>query len=104
MLVVTVRFVAKPEHALQFLHRIRMQASASRESEPGCLQFDVCVDLRDPRQVFLYEVYSSAQAFDEHLVSKHFREFDKETRDWIVSKSAEQWNREWPPQQTRPGT
>ena len=96
MLVITVRFVARPEYALEFLHRTRTQARASLESEPGCLQFDVCLDLQNPGQVFLYEVYSSAQAFEQHLATEHFREFDRETRDWIVSKSVERWSREWP--------
>ena len=33
--------------------------------------------------VMLYEVYSKSGAFDEHVKSAHFVDFDTTVRDWI---------------------
>ena len=39
-------------------------ARASVEHEPGCSQFDVCVDPKDKSRIFLYEIYDDRAAFD----------------------------------------
>jgi quinol monooxygenase YgiN len=82
--VVTVVFEPRAEHAPAFLDAMIANARASREREPGCRQFDVCVD--DAGTVFLYERYDDRAAFDAHLASPHFREFDALTREWIARK------------------
>ena len=41
-------------------------AKAARETEPGCLQFDVLVDPKDPAKLMLYEVYKDEAAFEAH--------------------------------------
>jgi len=44
MYVVTVVFEPKAEHAPAFRAAMLANAKASREAEPGCRQFDVCVE------------------------------------------------------------
>ena len=88
--VVTVAFAIQSGFAESFLERLATQAADSLR-EPGCLQFDVCVDPADPHRVFLYEVYESREAFDAHLASAHFTEFDAATRQWVSSKHVGQW-------------
>ena len=93
MFVVTVTFVIKSENLDEFKVAMANQAENSLSKEHGCLQFDVCQDLEDTRRVFLYEVYSDRAAFDAHLQTPHFLDFDKTVRPWTVSKEAEQWER-----------
>jgi (4S)-4-hydroxy-5-phosphonooxypentane-2,3-dione isomerase len=62
----------RPDLREQLLAGIRAQGAASLEREPGCLQFDVCVDQENPNRVLLYEVYEDQAAFDAHGGTPHF--------------------------------
>ncbi len=93
MFVVTVDFVIKPHCEAAFVEAMNTQAYNSLHNEDGCLQFDVCQDLEDPRKIFLYEVYRDAAAFDIHLKTDHFLDFDATVRDWTAAKTARQWQR-----------
>jgi quinol monooxygenase YgiN len=48
-------------------------ARAARETEPGCLQFDVIEDPADPAHVRFYEVYKDEAAFETHQQTAHFK-------------------------------
>ena len=87
---VTVEFTIRPGFADLFLQRLATQSAESLR-EPGCSQFDVCVDPADEHRVFLYEVYSNQEAFATHLASAHFKDFDAATRDWVGTKTVAQW-------------
>ena len=87
MYVVTVVFVAKSAHREAFREAMLRNAQASREREPGCRQFDVCVDPTDSATIFLYEIYDDRAAFEAHARSDHFREFDTTVRDWVAHKA-----------------
>jgi (4S)-4-hydroxy-5-phosphonooxypentane-2,3-dione isomerase len=88
--VVTVEFTIRHGFASPFRSRVDAQAAESL-LETGCFQFDVCVDPLDEHRVFLYEVYSSREAFATHLASAHFKDFDGATRPWVSSKTVAQW-------------
>ena len=75
MYVVSVEFVVQPEHAAAFRREVIANARVSRDTEPGCRQFDVCAMPDDPATIFLYEVYADRAAFDAHLATSHFRSF-----------------------------
>jgi quinol monooxygenase YgiN len=62
---------------------------ASVRLEPGCLRFDVLMpaDAGAPPRVFLYEIYEDRAAFDLHLASEHFRDFDERSRDLVRGKT-----------------
>ena len=93
MFVVTVTFTIKRENLDDFMIAMMTQAHNSLTREEGCLQFDVCQDQDSPDRIFLYEVYSDRAAFEAHLKSPHFLEFDKTVSPWTASKVAEQWER-----------
>jgi autoinducer 2-degrading protein len=87
MYVVTVDFRIKPERLAEFLPLMLENARASRETEPGCRQFDVCVDPKDRISVFLYEIYDNRAAFDAHLATAHFKRFDAAVGDMVAAKA-----------------
>ena len=93
MHVITVEFVAQPGHEADLLTRVRQQAADSRAREPDCLVFDVCVDPASPGRLFLYEVYRSEAAFQAHLDTAHFKDFNDASADWVGSKTVQAWHR-----------
>lgn len=86
MFAVTVRFEIKPESAEAFLDLVRQNARASVRDEPGCHQFDVCVDAEHPSEVFLYELYDDRAAFGAHMTTTHFISFDAAIGPLVLSK------------------
>ena len=93
MYVVTVDFTLKPRVLSSFLSLMITNAKKSREEEPGCHYFDVCHDQKSTDHVFLYEVYEDRAAFDAHLASAHFKEFDVAVRDMILNKQVHDYVR-----------
>ena len=93
MFVVTVSFVIEKEHIGAFREAMIRQARNSLTRESGCLQFDVCQDPAHPERFFLYELYTSDAAFEDHLKTAHFMDFDATVKPWTVAKQAEQWLR-----------
>jgi|SRR5512145_325452 quinol monooxygenase YgiN len=87
MYVLVVDFVVKPEHVEAFTAEIVKNARASRETEPGCRQFDVCVAPEDPAKIVLYEVYDDRAAFEAHLRTPHFLAFKPKMEAWLVSNT-----------------
>jgi len=73
--VVIAEFVIKPEKMNSFLEHAYDDAHNSTSTEPGCLQFDVLRSSEDDRYVVFYEVYTSKQAFDDHLKTPHVDRF-----------------------------
>jgi quinol monooxygenase YgiN len=82
-----VDIAVKPEHVKAFTAAIRENARASREAEPGCRQFDVCVAPDDPAKLVLYEVYDDKAAFEAHLETAHFLAFKPKMEAWLASNA-----------------
>jgi autoinducer 2-degrading protein len=87
MHVIVVDFKIKPERLAEFMPLMLENASTSRDTEPGCRVFDVCVDPKKETSVFLYEVYDDRAAFDAHLASAHFKRFDEAVAQMLVAKN-----------------
>jgi autoinducer 2-degrading protein len=87
MHVIVVDFKIKPERLAEFMPLMLENASTSRDTEPGCRVFDVCVDPKKETSVFLYEVYDDRSAFDAHLASAHFKRFDAAVAPMLVAKN-----------------
>lgn len=87
MLALVVEFRIKAESIAAFGVAIAENARLSRESEPGCRQFDVCRDPADPALFHLYELYDDEAAIQAHLDSPHYRHMNALTAGWVVSKS-----------------
>lgn len=94
MHVVTVEFEIAAGREGDFLARVKQQAEDSLEREVDCLQFDVCVAPDAPGRVFLYEIYRDQAAFQVHLESAHFSDFDTTVADWIAAKKVREWCRD----------
>ncbi len=69
-----------------FLRLLTENVAASLRDEPGCYQFDICIDRADTSKLFLYEVYEDDAAFAAHLASPHYTAFDAQTADMILRK------------------
>ena len=90
MLLVAVTFQILPERAEAFRDRVGRQAADSLQ-EPGCRRFDIWCDTGDCSRVFLFEIYDDRAAFDAHLASTHFRDFDADVASWVRDKTVELW-------------
>jgi quinol monooxygenase YgiN len=86
MLALIVEFHVKPGSIQAFEAAIQENARLSRETEPGCRQFDVCRDPADASLFFLYELYDDESAIQAHLKSPHFQLMERRTADWVQSK------------------
>ena len=93
MYIITVLFTLQPEHSAAFLRAVTSNAQTSLNDEPGCRQFDVGVSTINPDDIFLYEVYDSKAAFDAHLASNHFIEFNAATARWVKAKAVNAFER-----------
>ena len=91
MFAVAVTFVVNPDTRDAFRDAVRKQAADSLRLETGCRQFDVCISPQRPDEIFLYEIYDSAAAFDEHLASSHFLSFDARVKPFVASKQVATW-------------
>lgn len=96
MYIITVLFTLDPVHSAAFLQAVISNAQTSLSDEPGCRQFDVCVSTSKPDDIFLYEVYDSKAAFDAHLASSHFIEFNVTTARWLSAKVVNAFERTYP--------
>jgi len=84
--VITVDFVLQQGAAEKFMPLIVDNANKSRTMEPGCERFDVLVSPADRNRVFLYEVYRDRNAFQEHLKTAHFLEFNSASAPYVKDK------------------
>ena len=91
MYVVTVKFDIRAGQIGPFMKAMKQQAGNSLRLEPGCRVFDVCVDPSAENRVFLYEKYTDQNAFQAHLDSDHFKDFDAQVKPWVVDKQVETW-------------
>ncbi len=86
MFAVCVDFAVPKDRLAEFLPLMQAQARNSFEREEGCHHFDICVpDTGDG--VFLYELYTDRAAFDAHLATPHFRDFDAKAVEIVTSKA-----------------
>lgn len=85
----TVAFEVYENAFVTFCDLVSENAARSVAAEPGCLRFDVLVPESQigTMSVFLYEIYRDRTAFDLHLASDHYQQFDAETRAFVLSKT-----------------
>jgi len=92
MIAVTVIFKVKTGSEKDFQEVVLQQAKNSLEKEEACRRFDVCFDDNRPDRVFLYEIYDDRAAFDLHLASDHFKNFDKVSAPMLEGRAIETWS------------
>lgn len=86
---ITVAFELVDGAYPEFHRLVSENAALSVELEPDCLRFDVLTPAQaaEAKHVFLYEIYRNRAAFDLHLASEHFRQFDQSSRDLVIRKT-----------------
>ena len=87
MLAVCVDFEIDPESLDAFLSIVKKNASDSLVNEIGCHQFDITQDPQGPTNIFLYELYDDAAAFELHKEAKHYLEFNDAIMGMVNKKS-----------------
>ena len=92
MYAVCVTFTLSPGQIEAFLPLMHQQAQNSLNLEPGCSRFDVLQSSEAPEIVFLYEIYDDAAAFQLHLDSTHFKEFDQAVTPLVADKQVSTYN------------
>ena len=93
MYVIAVDFEIDPSKLDEFLPLMKANAAASVRDEAGCHLFEVCQDPDAPHHIFLYELYDDRAAFDAHLASAHFKNFDAATSDMLQAKTVRTFTR-----------
>ena len=95
MFVLSVELRIKPENVESFKASALENAAQSRK-EPGCRQFDVLVDPKEPTRVMLYEVYLDDKAFEAHQQTAHFKKYLAEAVSLLASRERHVWTRAAP--------
>jgi len=84
--VITVDFNLHPGTLEPFLKLIKENAQKSLTDEPGCDRFDVLIEKGAPDHILLYEIYKDRAAFDVHLKSLHFAQFNAASQRYVRDK------------------
>lgn len=75
--VVAATWTAMPGKEEQVSGALANLRSASRQEE-GCLRYETHRSLEHPRVFFIYEQYTSKEAFEAHVASPHFLKYGRE--------------------------
>jgi len=75
MRAIVAYLTAKPGMEAEFQKQMTAQAQRCLANEPGCLQFDVVQDPKNPTRFVMLEVYKDDAAFKAHQDSQHYKDF-----------------------------
>jgi (4S)-4-hydroxy-5-phosphonooxypentane-2,3-dione isomerase len=81
-----VRFVVKAGKRDEFLELLRWDAQVAKDCEPGTLRLDVWEVEEETNVVYVYEVYTDADAFEEHTQNEPVEKFSE-----IMNSIIESW-------------
>jgi (4S)-4-hydroxy-5-phosphonooxypentane-2,3-dione isomerase len=87
MYCIIVKTQLHPGTADQFLPVMLENAAASVRDEPGCLVFDVLQDQQSTDTFFLYEIYQSPDALQQHKQTPHYKKSRELITDLIADQS-----------------
>lgn len=93
MFVIVARFRIAPDKVDAFARQIERQALDSLKLEPGCHYFNVCQAESEPERFLLYEVYSSAEAYEAHREYPHSKTFQEAIGPLVVEREVERLSR-----------
>ncbi len=84
-LCVTFKPMAGRRQAL--IERLKTLSRTCRETEPGCLRFDVLLPLDEADdRILLYELYESEEALRHHDQTPHFLAYRRDTADMVAER------------------
>jgi quinol monooxygenase YgiN len=89
MRAIVAYLTAKPGKEAEFEEKMTAQARRCLANEPGCLQFDVAQDPKDPVRFVMLEVYKDDDAIKAHTDSQHFKDFRPVVSDLVADRKVE---------------
>lgn len=90
MLVIAVRLDLEADALDAFRTLILNSARQSLANEPGCKRYEASFS-EDGTACFVYEVYEDRDAFEAHLNTDHFAEFDRKAKGLIAGTRVEEY-------------
>ncbi len=74
MVTVLARFEMQKGKEMQAVEAVTKMAEAVKAEEPGCMIYAVSRGQVNPQEIYVYEAYADAAAFDAHRKTPHMRE------------------------------
>ncbi len=90
MHLIFVTFKIKPEHVEDFKTEIARHIGYTRQHEPGCVQFDIATDIKDPRTFYLVEIYKDDAALVAHRASPSLPIFRPKVAQYAEERGAKE--------------
>ncbi len=92
MRAIVAYLTAKPGMEAEFQKQMTAQAQRCLANEPGCLQFDVVQDPKNPARLVMLEVYQDDAAIKAHQESQHFKDFRPVITELVAERKVEVFN------------
>ena len=92
MRAIVAYLTAKPGMEAKFKEEMTAQAKRCLANEPGCLQFDVVQDPKEPTRFVMLEVYKDDAAIKAHTDSEHFKNFRPVVTELVADRKIEMLN------------
>jgi quinol monooxygenase YgiN len=89
MRAILAYLTAKPGMEAKFKEEMTAQAKRCLANEPGCLQFDVAQDPKNPARLVMLEVYKDDDAIKAHQESDHFKNFRPVVGELVAERKVE---------------
>lgn len=89
MRAIVAYLTAKPGKEAEFKEQMVAQARRCLANEPGCLQFDVAQDPKEPTRFVMLEVYTDDAAIKAHQDSDHFKNFRPIASELLADRKVE---------------
>jgi (4S)-4-hydroxy-5-phosphonooxypentane-2,3-dione isomerase len=83
----TAHLTVRPDAVEAFKSRLARHARTSVAAEPGCHDFVVHQERRDPTLFLLIETYADEAALEVHRGSPHYLAFREDVKDWVTERS-----------------
>jgi (4S)-4-hydroxy-5-phosphonooxypentane-2,3-dione isomerase len=90
MHLIFVKQRIKADHIAAFEEEIRRHVAYTRQHEPGCVQFDVATDKKDPRTYYFVEVYRDDAALAAHRASPSLEIYRPKIAQWVEERDAKE--------------
>jgi quinol monooxygenase YgiN len=92
MRAILAYLTAKPGKEAEFQEKMTVQAKRCLANEPGCLQFDVVQDPKNPTRFVMLEVYKDDAAIKAHQETAHFKDFRPVVGELVADRKVEVFN------------
>ncbi|MEY3631631.1 MAG: hypothetical protein RL408_1185 [Bacteroidota bacterium] len=64
---------------------LKEQMNTAIKVEPGVLSYTAVADKKDATSIIIFEVYASAEAYQSHILTPHFKKYKDAVKDMVLS-------------------